>query len=320
MKIGKIPENIWKRSIKKSIEYHTLDDDGAGIGRNTACYKTSAGSFCVSEDCLIPFCGQMGSLAVYEAVNAAAAMSDNILGINISLMTDGKCSEEMAAHIAKDAGKAAAKLCIPISSFEVHTIRSLRKPYILAGAAAEVTEAVKRALPDRSIVVAGNIGMAGTVILADNGMEELLTRFSREYTDKAIDVCSRVDAREIIRICRKTGAEYIRPLSETGIFGGLWEMSQTEDVGFDVYIKNIPILQETVEVANFFDVNPYEMLSTGAVLATVKDADALTNALMTAGISAYVIGSTNKSNDKLIINEDEKRFLTAPGQDPIWRD
>ena len=38
-----------------------------------------------------------------------------------------------------------------------------------------------------------------------------------------------------------------------------------------------------------------------------------------AGISAAVIGSTNNSNDKTVINEEETRYLEPPVPDEIYK-
>lgn len=55
----------------------------------------------------------------------------------------------------------------------------------------------------------------------------------------------------------------MQDLSEGGIFGALWEMADGAGIGLDVALKRIPIQQETVEICEFFGVNPYQMLSTG---------------------------------------------------------
>ena len=54
-----------------------------------------------------------------------------------------------------------------------------------------------------------------------------------------------------------------KDLSEGGIFGALWEMADGAGIGLDVALKRIPIQQETVEICEFFGVNPYQMLSDG---------------------------------------------------------
>ena len=77
------------------------------------------------------------------------------------------------------------------------------------------------------------------------------------------------DFSEDYSVCREAeiaiehGAAAMQDLSEGGIFGALWEMADGAGIGLDVALKRIPIQQETVEICEFFGVNPYQMLSTG---------------------------------------------------------
>ena len=77
-------------------------------------------------------------------------------------------------------------------------------------------------------------------------------------------------------------------------------------------MKKIPIKQETVEVCEFFGYNPYEIRSDGALLMVTSEGNALIERLAQEGVSAGVIGMIMDGNDKVILNDDEKRFLEPP--------
>lgn len=49
-------------------------------------------------------------------------------------------------------------------------------------------------------------------------------------------------------------------------------------------LKKIPIRQETVEICEYFDVNPYGLISSGMMLMASADGNALVLALQEAGI------------------------------------
>ena len=55
--------------------------------------------------------------------------------------------------------------------------------------------------------------------------------------------------------------------------------------------------------------NPYQLKGDGALLFLTHDSTATIKALKEAGISAAVIGRMNEGNDRILINEDETRFL-----------
>ena len=74
-------------------------------------------------------------------------------------------------------------------------------------------------------------------------------------------------------------------------------------------MKQIPIAQETVEISEYFDINPYQLKGDGALLFLTHDSTLAIRALQSQGITAKVIGRITDSNDRIVINEDESRFL-----------
>lgn len=98
-------------------------------------------------------------------------------------------------------------------------------------------------------------------------------------------------------------------LSDGGVFAGLWNMGEAAGVGLNVYMKDIPVRQETVEICNFFDVNPYQMQSEGSCLLLTENGYRLKRSLREKGISSEIIGFTTENNDRVVINREEKRYL-----------
>ena len=108
-------------------------------------------------------------------------------------------------------------------------------------------------------------------------------------------------------------------ISKGGILGALWEMAERFGVGLEVDLKKIPIRQETVEICNHLDINPYELLSTGSLLLFTENGQEIVNALEQEGIPAVIVGRTTEGNDRLIQVDDESRYLTRPGTDELVR-
>ena len=48
-------------------------------------------------------------------------------------------------------------------------------------------------------------------------------------------------------------------------------MGQCSGVGLEIDLKKIPIRQETIEICEFFDLNPYKLLSGGSLLLAAAD-------------------------------------------------
>ena len=94
-----------------------------------------------------------------------------------------------------------------------------------------------------------------------------------------------------------------------GVFKGLWNLGEAAGSGFFVDLKAIPIKQETVEICNYFDINPYELYSDGVFLILARDGYTLAEDLERSGIPAAVIGRTHPLKKRVVCNNDEERFL-----------
>ena len=84
-------------------------------------------------------------------------------------------------------------------------------------------------------------------------------------------------------------------------------------------LRKIPVRQETIEICEYFDINPYNVLSGGSLLAAAKEGTALAEALTRKGIPTVVIGRLTKGNDRILWNEGNKRFLDRPQKDEMYK-
>lgn len=173
--------------------------------------------------------------------------------------------------------------------------------------------------PEEDLVMTGFCGLAGTAILAKQERESLLER----YPFSLVDTAERFETSILIQEAALTGICFgvsaMHDVSQGGVFGALWEMAERAGTGLDVDLKKIPIRQETVEICEFFDVNPYLLYGQGALLLGTRRGEALVSELRARGIPAAVIGRTTDGNDRVIRNGEETRFLDRPAQDELWR-
>ena len=94
------------------------------------------------------------------------------------------------------------------------------------------------------------------------------------------------------------------------------EQYKAQNVTYD---RDIPILQETVEVCEYFHLNPYQLASAGSFLMVTENAEALCQRLAEQGIPASIIGQITDNNDKIIQNGEEIRYIDRPAPDEIYK-
>ena len=87
-------------------------------------------------------------------------------------------------------------------------------------------------------------------------------------------------------------------MGEGGFLSALWKMAEASQVGLEMDFSKVPIRQETIEICEIFDINPYKLNSEGAVLIGIPAGEALVQELRRMGMMAAVIGQTNAGNDR----------------------
>jgi hydrogenase maturation factor len=195
----------------------------------------------------------------------------------------------------------------------------LRKEYCLPKALAGFDGQV--------ILMTSFAGLEGSAILGFEKEKELSRQFSASLVQTAKEAADHLSVRSAAEILWRLSGESgfckngIRMvnLSEGGFYAGLWKLAEKTHCGVDVDLKKVPILQETIEIANFFDIDPYWMESAGSLLTAIPSgkAEEVLTRLAESNIPAAVIGTLNDSNQKIIRNGDEMRFLDRPQADSL---
>ena len=173
-------------------------------------------------------------------------------------------------------------------------------------------EITGRLNPGEDLVVAGEVGISGTLTLIRQEREILRKYFSESFLRMGADTLKncKVSREDIFWNDKRISALYFT--EEGGILSGLWKMAEASGVGLDVDLRRIPIRQETIEICERLDVDPYKMESEGSVLLGTGQGDALVRELAAKGIHAAVIGHTDKGNDRLLHSGEITRYLERP--------
>lgn len=183
----------------------------------------------------------------------------------------------------------------------------------------EAADGKDKKIAGMSIVQTGWTGAAGMLQLAMEQGAELAKRFAPAFIRQIQSHRQALFAEQELDVAKAMGVSAMRQITEGGIFATLWELAKESGRGFCVDMKQIQILQETIEVCEHFRLNPYQMISTGSFLMLSDDGEALADALKQEGIRATVIGTMTEGNDKIIKNGEETRYLDRPAPDEILK-
>lgn len=156
------------------------------------------------------------------------------------------------------------------------------------------------------------------MLAADRG-EELGRRFPAPFLRGAGKLGEQITVEADRQVLLGLGAEEICPLGEGGIFTALWRLAEKLGAGMEVNLRQIPVKQESIEICEYFDINPYNVLSAGSLLVAAPQGTALAEELAREGIPAAVIGRLTDGNDRILWNDGNKRFLDRPQRDEFYK-
>lgn len=321
MKAGKLSESALKRSVLKQLHNSKsfvppmVGGDYAAVQAKEAMVVQAIGARCCGESL-------RGMLSVYNALNNLACSGAKPLGITMTLLLPTSCSENDLRRELAAIQTVCDKEEIPILGGHTEVTRSVTEPVISITAIGTAdTQLIRpgQVEPGMDLLVTKTVGLEGTAILAIEKEKELLERYAQPFIDQAKKFVDYLSIRSEAAVAAQSGVAAMHDISEGGVFGALWELGQSSGVGLEIELKKIPLRQETVEICEFFNLNPYKMVSGGSVLMAAKDGNAIVHAIRQAGGEAVIIGKATDSNDRVLINGDERRFLETTQTDELMK-
>lgn len=170
------------------------------------------------------------------------------------------------------------------------------------------------------LIMAGVTAMLGTSLLKNEFYEELRGRFSESYIETMGYPFDTVDISKMAEIARDK-AVAMHDISNGGVYAAVYQITDTANLGITLNHDMIPIDQPTIELCEYFGINPYQLLATGGLLIAVdkENEEALLDAYNEAGIIARTIGVFTKEKERLVISDKfyMRRVLTPNSFDDI---
>lgn len=342
MKTGKISQAVLDRSVLRPLaRMGVLTEKGAAFGEDCGFGKCSRKkekqdgwekySFLSPEQDIVyaSVCGTVGGvqdrtveMLIGSIMNNLATAGASTEYLTLTVLFPEELEEIQLKELIQRTGEWCEIHRITLVSGHTEVSDVVRRPVLsytgwghTNGSSGKLTAGL---LPDQDLVMVGWTGMAGTAILAKNREAELAGR----YPFSIIDAAKEWEGQLLIETAAKASEVFevsaMHDVSQGGVFAALWEMAECAGVGLDVELKRIPIRQETVEICEFFDLNPYQLYGQGAFLLGTPRGEALVEHLHTMGVTAAVIGQTTSGNDRILRNGEDVRFLDRPAQDSLW--
>ena len=325
LETGKVPESVLKRSVMNLL--HTKRKEvvlGSAVGEDCAAVALAEDEiFVLSTDPITGTAKDIGRLSILVTVNDLASAGAEPVGVLLTILLPVGATEEDLAEIMRDVDAACAKTDLQVIGGHTETTPVVNQPVVSVTGVGKVKRgrliSTAGAKPGMDLVVTKAVGIEGTSILAKEYAQELTERFSGDFVERAAAFDRFLSVLDEGIIAAKHGAGAMHDVTEGGIFGALWEMAEASGTGLNVELLEIPIRQETVEICEYFSIDPYRLISSGCMLIATEDGYGLIRKLSEAGIPASVIGKVTTGPDRIVTSGDRRTYLVPPGPDELHK-
>ena len=176
----------------------------------------------------------------------------------------------------------------------------------------------KKARPGDYIFVTGNAGHFGISQLIIRHYDKLRKRFAGRYLDAAV-----MDSADY-RIERLKEAYLIHDVSYGGVYRSLYDLAEWTGLGISILHEELPIRQDTIEICEELDINPYCLLGIGESVGLIHESelDNVKNSDAYKCGKLHIAGRLTEKKEKIVSSDLYKmrRFLTPYSEDEIYKE
>ena len=271
---------------------------------------------------------RIGWLAVNVNANDIATFGVEPTLFSSCILLPEKDERKTLETICTQMDKAAKDLRIAIIGGHCEVTPGLTNPIVI-GCAMGITEkgnyvTAGGAKPRDKLILTKSTGIEGTAILATEKEKQLKKAMKSETLQSAKEFYDKISVvKDAITAMKTGGVNAMHDPTEGGVSGGIHEMAEASNVGFQVYEERIPILPETQKICEYFRIDPLQLISSGALLISAKPefAEKIVEELKQNKINASIIGEflENKHEHKIIRKNGKIQTLPRPVSDHLWR-
>lgn len=326
--IGKVPEkllNRWVFSAPAAERPEVLQ--GPMLGEDCAAVELAAGEILIlSTDPITATEENIGYLAVHVTLNDLAAAGAEPVGLMATLLLPPNYPQSRLEKIFTELRQTAAAQNLAILGGHTEVTDAVNRAVVSIAGVGKIKK--DKALLNKtmqagdSIVMTKYAGLEGTAILAKAKAAELGGRFGADFIKRAQTLDQFLSVRpesQTAMNCDAAGLKAMHDITEGGVLGALWELAVKAGRGLEADLTAVPILRETIEISEFFDINPYKLISSGAMLMIAENGEALAEALAAAAIPAKVIGHLTDGQEKVACYAGIRQAILPPAADEIYK-
>lgn len=325
---GKIPVNILKDVVFKNLGAARSEVTlGPATGLDGAVLDFGNKNAIISMDPITGAVERVGWEAINVNANDIATFGVEPAFFFSCIMLPENADSKIVETISTQMNSAAKDLGIAIVGGHCESTPGLMNP-IVVGCIIGLTEKGKYvtaagAKAGDKLILTKSAGIEGTAILATDREEQLKKTFSIPMLDSAKVFYNQISiVKDALTAYNAGGVNAMHDPTEGGVLNGIHEMADAAGLGVRVFEEKITIEPETAKICRFYEIDPLQLISSGALLIATEPqaANTIVEALCQKHIYASVVGEFNPNPNKRILvhADDSAEMLPRPVSDHLW--
>lgn len=305
---GKLPGVLLERLIEA---YRTLPDPDVlvapGYGRDAAVVDAGGGRPLIVKSDPITF-ATTGAARYLVAVNAndIACLGGVPRWISVVMLLPVGTEEPAVETLFADLRQACDAMNISVVGGHTEITPAVVQP-VLIGTMLGVAGPHGLLTPGEAsvgdeLMLTKFAGIEGTALLAREFTPQLTTALGHDIVSRAARLLQQPGISIVPDAAAVLATGVVTALhdpTEGGVATAIHELARASGCGADILVDAIPVLPETASICQHFGLNPYGLLSSGALLVAVAPGhrDAVRHASLAAGIPIAHIGRLTDARD-----------------------
>ncbi len=324
--LGQLNRLVLNRKGKKRADVLL----GASAGEDSAVLDFGGQVCVVSTDPITGADAEGGWLAVHVSCNDVAACGAEPVAVLLTLLLPEGTDTKVIESIMDSASRAANEVGVEIAGGHTEVTPGLTKVIInstvIGRAPADRWFSSGGASPGDDIVITKTAGLEGAAILAYDYGAILEGRVEAGSLAKARDLGSQISVvKEASVAASHPATTGMHDVTEGGVLGALYEMAEASSTGLLIDAARVPLWPEVRDICSALGIDPFRLISSGALIVTTSDGEGLVRALEDHGTEAAVIGCILPENEGRwieTVEEDlgmKRQEISPPESDELWR-
>ncbi|MDR0963648.1 MAG: hypothetical protein LBM60_03425 [Clostridium sp.] len=198
-----------------------------------------------------------------------------------------------------------------------------------------------KSIAGETILLYNWVGLHGTLIVARMYYDLLARRFNKRFMERLFALEPMLYHTQAVAAAISSEVSLQLMPCQDGIYATIWKLAALTHLGLDIDLLKLPIRQETVEICDYLDINPYELDSEGCLVLVAKHPQKLCDRLLQAvppaveaaplstpletlgapplSVPLEAIGTLTSGQAKVLRRRDGIQYLNRPVPDSLYK-